>query len=167
VRLPTIAEVHGTCIPQNARKHQAVSGSQQRREYRLHRKGKISSMTSPVSRGGKLRFRMGQPPRRLEDRLSELADYHQNPGHCNVPQTTAKTPRAKWVTTKGLNTGCTEGITCTLPYPGIGKLRFRMGLRHLGRPFEQACRLSQIRALFHKICKRKTPSWLDGSEHRT
>jgi hypothetical protein len=65
-------------------------------------------MTSPVSRGGKsLRFRWDSPSRRLEDNLSELADYKIK--GTVFTETTAKTP--SWLSgsqLKGLNTGCTE-----------------------------------------------------------
>jgi hypothetical protein len=53
-----------------------------------------------VGRNGKLRFRMGHPRRRLEDRLSELADYRKIHGHCNVRRI-AENKVGKWVETKG------------------------------------------------------------------
>jgi hypothetical protein len=62
-------------------------------------------MTLPVSRHWKA-WNSISLHHRLEDRLSELADYRKINGHCNVPKTTAKTLLANWVS-KGANTGCT------------------------------------------------------------
>jgi hypothetical protein len=83
--------------------------------------------------------------RRLEDRLSELADYRKIHGHCNVPQNYSEnTLGSNWVKPKGAITLHLEGKNAydALPYPGIGELRFRMEppLHRLGRPFERACR---------------------------
>jgi hypothetical protein len=95
-RLSELADyrkIHGHCnVPRNhiGNVKLATWVSTQRSNYRLHRQGRRSHLTTfRIQELESLGFEWN-PSIRIyvttwEDRLSELADYHKTHGHCNVP----------------------------------------------------------------------------------
>jgi hypothetical protein len=79
-------KIHGHCnVPRNNKENASwLRGSQPKGAYRLHKKERIVYDSPRIQELESLGFEWnGQ--RRLEDRLSELADYRKIHGHCNVP----------------------------------------------------------------------------------
>jgi hypothetical protein len=74
----------------------------QRKLYKLHVKGKTSSMTlSRVKALERLGFELDSYSALWEDRLSELSDYHKIHGHCNVPASYIENAKlGAWVRTQ-------------------------------------------------------------------
>jgi hypothetical protein len=79
----------GTAILETTAKTPSWLIGSKPKESQVAPRRKESYMTLPVSRNWKAWNSMGLH-HRLEDRLSELADYRKINGHCNVPTTTAK-----------------------------------------------------------------------------
>jgi hypothetical protein len=73
--------------------------AKQRYLYGLHAKGKTSSMTlTRIQALESLGFEYDSHGAAWEERLSELADYRKEHGHCNVPKRYSEnTKLAKWV----------------------------------------------------------------------
>jgi hypothetical protein len=71
----------------------------QRRQYRLHAKGKKSPMTAlRIQKLEILGFEWDSQGAAWEDRLGELADYRKLHGHCNVPRNYGEnTKLGEWV----------------------------------------------------------------------
>jgi hypothetical protein len=93
---------HGHCnVPYNYSENTKLAKwvTNQRRNYRLFREEKRSSMTAlHIQELESLGFVWGVA---WEDRLSELADYRKIHGHCNVPRGNNKnTKLAMWVGTQ-------------------------------------------------------------------
>jgi hypothetical protein len=87
-------KIHGHCnVPSRYSKTTPIweVGQRTKESIQLHQREDIVYDHLPNSRNGKLGFRMGQPRRCLEERLSELADYRKIHGHCNVPRRYSKT----------------------------------------------------------------------------
>jgi hypothetical protein len=91
-RLSELADyrkIHGHCnVPQNYSENTKLGNwvTNQRSQYRLHLKGKISHMThSRIQELESLGFEWDCSGTVWEDRLSELAGYLKIYGHCNVP----------------------------------------------------------------------------------
>jgi hypothetical protein len=91
-RLSELADyrkIHGHCnVPKSASENPKLGiwVGNQRKQYRLHLEGKISSMTlSRIQELEGLVFEGGNLGATWEDRLSELADYRKIYGQCNVP----------------------------------------------------------------------------------
>jgi predicted chitinase len=111
-RLSELAEyrkVHGHCnVPKNCSENSRLASwvAIQRKTYRLQREGKKSHMTPlQIQALENLGFEWNSLGAALgaawEDRLSELADYRKNQGHCNVPHMYSEnTKLAHWVTTQ-------------------------------------------------------------------
>jgi hypothetical protein len=79
--------------------------AKQRAQYKLHLKGKASSMTlSRIQELESLGFewdRSSASTSSWEDRLSELVDYRKIQGHCNIPpKGSENTKLGNWVTTQ-------------------------------------------------------------------
>jgi hypothetical protein len=154
-------KIYGDCnVPQTYSKNTKLGMwvANQRRYYKLHREGKKLPMTifriqALESLG--LEWERTSFGTVWEDRLSELADYREKHGHCNVPRGYSEnTKLGMWVGGQRneyrLHLEGRPIVYVPSPCRGIGKLRFRMGQsRHrLGRPFERTCRLSEnLRAL--------------------
>jgi hypothetical protein len=77
----------------------------QRTQYRLHLKGKESSMTlSQIQELESLGFERGWCNTAWGDRFRELADYSKIHGHCNIPERYSENSKlAKWVATQRYN----------------------------------------------------------------
>jgi hypothetical protein len=107
-RLSELAEyrkIHGHCnVPakycENAKLANWVNT--QRKQYNWHLEGKRSPMTlSRIQELESLGFEWGCVNAAWEDRLSELADYRKEHGHCNVPQMYSEnTKLGRWVGTQ-------------------------------------------------------------------
>jgi hypothetical protein len=93
-RLSELADyrrIHGHCnVPYKYRENPKLGMwiTKQRYQYRLHREGKTSSMTTlRIQELESLGFEWDSYGAAWwNDRLSELADYRKIQGHCNVPQ---------------------------------------------------------------------------------
>jgi hypothetical protein len=104
-RLSEIADyrkIHGHCnIPTNYSENTKLANwvTTQRHQYRLHLKGKRSSMTTfRIQELESLGFEWEVWVTAWEDRLSQLADYRTIHGHCNVPQRYSEdSGLARWV----------------------------------------------------------------------
>jgi hypothetical protein len=104
-RLSELAEyriIHGHCnVPNNCSEHTRLAYwvGTQRREYRLHQGGKKSSMTSfRIQELESIGFEWDSRGATWAARLSELANYREIHGHCNVPTGYSEnTKLAKWV----------------------------------------------------------------------
>jgi hypothetical protein len=104
-RLSELAEyrkIHGHCnVPFHFSENTKLGKwvGTQRTKYKLHREGKISSITPlRIEKLEILGFEWGIHKAVWEDRFSELADYCRIHGHCNDPQRHSKNIRlAKWV----------------------------------------------------------------------
>jgi hypothetical protein len=103
--LANYRKVHGHCnVPQKYSQNAKLGAcvTNQRSQYRLHLKGKISMIKLPrikalESLGFEWRIRGANCT--WEDRLSELADYRKVHGHCNVPRKYSENAKlATWVT---------------------------------------------------------------------
>jgi hypothetical protein len=103
--LANYRKIHGHCnVPQNCSENTKLGKwvGTQRNNYRLHREGKKSQMTTiRIQELESLGFEW--KPSRVgitawEDRLSELANYRKVHGHCNVPQNYIENSKlANWV----------------------------------------------------------------------
>jgi hypothetical protein len=96
-------KIHGHC---NASKNRESSKlgewvANQRTYYRLHAEGKASPITlSRIQQLESLGFKW-EISVSWEGRLSELADYRKNHGHCNVPKIYSENSKlASWVSTQ-------------------------------------------------------------------
>jgi hypothetical protein len=80
---------HGNCnVPQRYSENSKLGNwvPTQRHQYKLHLEGKISQMAGPrIQELESLGFEWRVCVIAWEDRLSELADYCKQYGHCNVP----------------------------------------------------------------------------------
>jgi hypothetical protein len=105
VRLSELAnyqKVHGHCnVPREYSEYAKLGTwvARQRSQYSLHLKGKTSEMTLPrIQALERLGFGWSGRVTAREVRLSELADYRQVHGHCNVPQKYSENNKlGKWV----------------------------------------------------------------------
>jgi hypothetical protein len=108
-RLNELAEfrkIHGHCnVPQKSSAKLGNWVDNQRSQYRLHRDGKMSSITlSRIQELESLGFKWDRYFAAWQDRLSELADYCKEHGHCNVPKGYSKnTKLATWVSRQRCN----------------------------------------------------------------
>jgi hypothetical protein len=105
-RLSELAEyrkIHGHCnVPANYSESNNLGNwvGKQRGQYRLHLEGKASQMTTfRIQELESLGFEWTRIcVSAWEDRLSELADYRKDHGHCNVPNSYSETTTlANWV----------------------------------------------------------------------
>jgi hypothetical protein len=104
-RLSELADyrkIHGHCnVPQKYREITQLGKwvATQRRQHKLHREGKPSTMTlSRIQELESLGFEWKVYLTAWEDRLSELADYRKIHGHCNVRKMNSEnTQLGKWV----------------------------------------------------------------------
>jgi hypothetical protein len=101
-------KIHGHCnVPQNCSENTKLGKwvGTQRNNYRLHREGKKSQMTTiRIQELESLGFEWRVSVTAWEDRLSELADYRKIHGHCNVPQNYSENSKlAKWVSKQRTN----------------------------------------------------------------
>jgi hypothetical protein len=87
--LADYCKIHGHCnVPQRYSENTKLAKwvTAQRSNYRLHRDGKTSPMTTfRIQELECLGFEWDSHGAAWEDRLSELADYRIFQGHCNVP----------------------------------------------------------------------------------
>jgi hypothetical protein len=110
-RLSELADcrkIHGHCnVPKGHSENTKLSVwvGTQRHQYRLHLKGKTSSMTlSRIQKLEGLGFEWDSRVTYWEDRLSELTDYRKLHGNCNVPKCHSEnTKLAYWVATQRRN----------------------------------------------------------------
>jgi hypothetical protein len=110
-RLSELADykkIHGHCNVPDIYSENIKLGkwvATQRNKYRLHREGKISQMTPfRIQELENLGFEWRVCVDAWEDRLSELADYRKNHGHCNVPKGCSESTKlAHWVATQRNN----------------------------------------------------------------
>jgi hypothetical protein len=110
-RLSELADyrkIHGHCnVPQNYSENAKLAKwvGTQKTNYRLHKEGKTSPMTTfRIQELESLGFEWGRHASAWEDRLNELADYRKSHGHCNVPQNYSENAKlAKWVETQKTN----------------------------------------------------------------
>jgi hypothetical protein len=108
VRLSELADyrkIQGHCnVPGNYSENikLALWVVRQRTNYRLHVEGKTSSMTNlRIQTLEDIDFEWGCFSVTWEDRLSELADYREIQGHCNVPANCSESTKlARWVATQ-------------------------------------------------------------------
>jgi hypothetical protein len=107
IELAAYREIHGHCnVPRTSENFKLGKFvANQRRNYRLYRDGKTSSMTSlRIQELESIGFKWGGTATAWEDRLSELAAYRKIQGHCNVPTNyTENTKLAKWVGSQRYN----------------------------------------------------------------
>jgi hypothetical protein len=92
-RLSELADyryIHGHCnVPKNYSENSKLANwvTTQRFKYKLHLHGKTSPMTPfRIQVLESLGFEWSTHGAAWEVRLSELADYRKNHGHCNVPK---------------------------------------------------------------------------------
>jgi hypothetical protein len=87
--LADYGKIHGHCnVPQRYSQNTklGIRVTTQRRQYRLHAKGKTSSMTPfRIQKLESLGFEWDSHGAAWEDSLSKLADYRKIHEHCNVP----------------------------------------------------------------------------------
>jgi hypothetical protein len=93
---------HGHCnVPRNYIENTKLATwvAHQRGDYRLHKEGKTSPMTTfRIQELESLGFEWGVCITVWEDRLSELVDYRKIHGHCNVPHKYRENAKlASWV----------------------------------------------------------------------
>jgi hypothetical protein len=98
-------KIHGHCnVPKNYSENSKLGSwvANQRRQYRSHRDGKPSPMTTfRIQELERLGFEWDCYGTAWEDHFSELANYRKIYGHCNVPQNYSEnTKLANWVTTQ-------------------------------------------------------------------
>jgi hypothetical protein len=104
-RLSELADyhkTHGHCnVPRNYSENSKLANwvAHQRKQYRLHREGKTSAMTTfRIQELERLCFAWRVCVTTWEDRLNELADYRKIHGHCNVPSSHKENAKlAYWV----------------------------------------------------------------------
>jgi hypothetical protein len=104
-RLSELADyrkIHGHCnVPKRCRKNSKLGAwiGIQRKQYKSHREGKTSPMTNfRIQALESLGFEWSCFGATWEERLSELADYRNIQGHCNVPQHDSKNLKlATWI----------------------------------------------------------------------
>jgi hypothetical protein len=106
--LADYSKIHGHCnVPKNYNENTKLAKwvTAQRYQYRLHLEGKASYMTTfRIQELVSLGFEWDGYGAAWEDRLSELADYRRNYGHCNVPRNYSENTRlANWVTRQRSN----------------------------------------------------------------
>jgi hypothetical protein len=97
--------IHGHCnVPQHCSQHTKLAKwvQTQRCQYRLHSKGKSSPMTTfRIQELESLDFEWDSHGAAWEARLSDLVDYRNIHGHCNVPQNYSENSKlANWVQTQ-------------------------------------------------------------------
>jgi hypothetical protein len=95
-------KIHGNCnVPQHYSENAKLGSwvKTQRTQYKLHREGKISSLTPyRLQALESLGFKWNMKCSVWEVRLSELADYCKIHGHCNVPYNYSENAKlATWV----------------------------------------------------------------------
>jgi hypothetical protein len=108
VRLSELAnyrKIHGHCnVPRSYSENTKLANwvAYQRLNYKLRVEGKTSYMTvSRIQELESLSFEWGLNVSACEDRLSELADYREIHGHCNVPTSYSEnTKLANWVSSQ-------------------------------------------------------------------
>jgi hypothetical protein len=132
IRLSELADyrkTHGHCnVPYNYSKNAKLANwiGNQRQEYALHLKGKRSMTLSRIQALKSLDFEWGVPVVAvcLENLLSELADYRNIHGHCNVPKGYSEnTQLARWIITQRQQYRLRlEGKTSNMTIPHIQKL---------------------------------------------
>jgi hypothetical protein len=88
-QLADYRKLHGHCNVPRSFSENAMLGNwvaKQRTQYKPHEEGKKSHMTLfRLQKMESLGFEWNSRSAAGEDRLSELADYRKNHGHCNVP----------------------------------------------------------------------------------
>jgi hypothetical protein len=105
-RLSELADyhkIHGHCnVPRNYSENTKLGlwVTNQKKQYRLHKEGKTSSMTLfRIQALESLGFESGVCITVWEDRLIQLADYHKIHGHCIVPRNYSENNKLGcWVT---------------------------------------------------------------------
>jgi hypothetical protein len=95
-------KIHGHCnVPTSYSENTKLATwvGKQRQQYKLHLKGKKSQMILPrIQKLESLGFRWRVYTPTWEDRLSELAEYREIHGHCNVPARRSEdTELGRWV----------------------------------------------------------------------
>jgi hypothetical protein len=100
--LADYCKVHGHCnVPWNDSENAKLGRwiGKQRTQYRFYQEGKTSSLTTfRIQKLESLGFEWDSFGAAWEDRLSELADYRKEHGHCNVPQSYSENAKlARWV----------------------------------------------------------------------
>jgi hypothetical protein len=98
-------KIHGHCsVPKNYSENTRLATwvATQRKQYNLHLKEKISSMTLPrIQELENMGFEWDRRPAPWEDRLSELAEYRKRYGNCNVPKKYSENKKlGNWVGTQ-------------------------------------------------------------------
>jgi hypothetical protein len=100
--LAAYRKTHGHCnVPRNNSSNTQLANwvNTQRNQYKVYQKGKRSTMTlSRIQELESLGFQWDRNGSVWADRLSELADYHNIHGHCNVPKNYSENSKlARWV----------------------------------------------------------------------
>jgi hypothetical protein len=130
-RLSELAEyrkIHGHCNVPKTYSENAKLGfwfTNQRGNYRLHKEGKTSPMTTfRIQELESLGFEWRVCVNTKEDRLSELADYRKIHGHCNFPKNYSGNAKLrKWVgRQRGNSTLRKEGKTSPMTLSRIQEL---------------------------------------------
>jgi hypothetical protein len=101
-------KIHGHCnVPRNSSEHAKLGRwvNTQRHHYLLHVAGNPSHMTpSRIKALENVDFIWESHSAAWDDRFSELADYRNIHGHCNVPKGYSENPRlAKWAAKQRYN----------------------------------------------------------------